>query len=500
MRNIKFNLIWVILVTSLISCNDAIEIDQPGRLSAEATFQTVDDLQAGLYGVYLRYDVTQEISFASRFTDEISIGFDNGGQALSEYSFVLNPDGAAPADFWVQNYAALNAANRLLDAALIVEPSADQRDLYDDIVGQALALRAFAHFTLLSYFTTDYTDDSALGVILLDFVPTIDQNLLRNTNGEIYASIEEDLSRAFNLLSYDQNPTFIGRDFITALRARMAAYRQNYPDAERFARQLVDKYGIANRDQYKAMFLDQDNTEIIFKLERTLNGPYDGQGNTAFPIGGGWAGANFAFTGPGIDGSPYLEMGRSLFNLLDPADIRYDVNVHPSSIVDPNYPDPVNFAADDILVINKYPGSEGRPLMNDLKVFRSSEMLLILAEARAAQDNFNGASNSTASLIKRLRDARFGEATALPNYGSREEAFADILEERRIELAFEGHRYKDLKRLGQRANQGVDKDPLDCAFNGACALPATDYRFTFPLPIVEFNANPGLREQQNPGY
>jgi hypothetical protein len=74
------------------------------------------------------------------------------------------------------------------------------------------------------------------------------------------------------------------------------------------------------------------------------------------------------------------------------------------------------------------------------------------------------------------------------------------LDERRVELSFEGHRYKDLKRLGARANRGVSKDAIDCAFNGACTLAATDFRFTLPLPIVEFNANPGLRDQQNPGY
>jgi hypothetical protein len=85
-------------------------------------------------------------------------------------------------------------------------------------------------------------------------------------------------------------------------------------------------------------------------------------------------------------------------------------------------------------------------------------------------------------------------------YANESEAFGALLDERRVELSFEGHRYKDLKRLGARANRGVSKDAIDCAFNGACTLAATDFRFTLPLPIVEFNANPGLRDQQNPGY
>ncbi|MDH3795885.1 MAG: RagB/SusD family nutrient uptake outer membrane protein, partial [Flavobacteriaceae bacterium] len=159
-----------------------------------------------------------------------------------------------------------------------------------------------------------------------------------------------------------------------------------------------------------------------------------------------------------------------------------------------------NDPAQDILVIQKYSGSEGQPLMNDLKIFRASEMLLIRAEAYADAGQFNGPSNSTAALLKQLRDARFGSDTPLLNFASQADAFGAILDERRVELAYEGHRYKDLKRLGTRGNRGVNKDAIDCAINGACTLDASDYRFTLPLPIVEFNANPGLRDQQNPGY
>ncbi|QBA64925.1 RagB/SusD family nutrient uptake outer membrane protein [Muriicola soli] len=500
MKNYKKLFYLFGLVTVLVACNDAIDIDQPGRLDADAAFENVADLQAGLFGVYANYDLSGEIAFSSIFTDELSIGFDNGGQGLADYGFVLNAGSTAPASFWVGAYGAINSANRLIEAAEGITPEAGEEAQYNDIVGQSYFLRAWAHWFLMEYFTTDYTDDSALGVIALDRVPTIDEQLLRNTNGEVYALILADLDRAQSLIGADtSDPTFANRDAVTALRARIAAYRGNYTLAATLSQQLLDKYGIANRAQYEAMFLDTDNTEIIFKLERTNNDPYDGQGATGSPAAGGWAGARFAFVDATLSGSPYFEMGRSLFNLLDPADIRYDVNVAPTSVIDPDYATNNN-PATDILVIQKYPGSEGQPLMNDLKVFRSSEMLFIRAEAYADAGSINGATNSTAALLKQLNDARFGTDTALPVFANETEAFAAILDARRIELAFEGHRYKDIKRLGARANQGVLKDPIDCAFNGACTLPATDFRFTLPLPIVEFNANPGLREQQNPGY
>lgn len=484
----------------LFSCNDAIDIKQPGRLDADAAFETVDDLQAGLFGTLNTFDTTSDIAFGSVFTDELSIGFDSGGQGFADYGFVLNAGSPAAAVFWTRGYRQINSATRLIEASKLITPEAGDVERFNDIVGQAYALRAFAHFELLSYFSTDLTDDNALGVIAVDFVPSVDQKLLRNTNGEVFALINSDLDQASNLLDNSFDPVYVSKDFVTALRARIAIFRGNYPEAATLAQQLVSKYPLANRAEYEGIFNDVDNTEIIFKLERTLNDSYDGQGATGSIAAGGWAGARFAFVDATLDGSPYFEMGRSLFNLLDPDDIRYDVNVAPTSVIDPDYQNSPDPSESDKLVIQKYPGSEGQPLLNDLKVFRSSEMLLILAEARADAGSFNGATNSTASAIKQLRDARFVTPQPLPVYANQTEAFAAVLNERRIELAFEGFRYKDLKRLGERANQGVLKDPVDCEFNGACTLSPTDFRFTMPLPIVEFNANPGLREQQNPGY
>lgn len=497
----KLNLFYILsLLFVAVSCNDAIEIDQPGRLGAENAFQSVDDLQAGLFGVYNRLDITPEIAFTAIFTDELAIGFDSGGQGLQDYGFTLNAGSATPAAIWTRSYAAINAANRLIDAALALTPADGEQAAYNNILGQAYAIRAYQHFRLQSFFTTDLTDDSALGVFAVDFVPTIDQNLLRNTNGEVFGLITADLDRAQSLITTQDNPIYIGLDFVKALRARMAAYRQNYSVAGPLAEELLNKYDLATQEEYEDIWFDESNAEIIFKLERTIGDTYDVQGATGTPAGTGWLGARFAFVTRGVDGSPYFEMGRSLFNLLDAADVRYDALIHPSSVIDPNYAQGQGGETNDILVVDKYPGSEGRPLMNDQKIFRSAEMLLLLAEVRAAAGNFNGESNTTASLIKRLRDARFGEDTPLPAYANQTDAFGAILDERRIELAYEGHRYLDLKRLGERAGRGVSKDPVDCEFNGACTLVPTDHRFTFPLPIVEFNANPGLREQQNPGY
>ena len=487
-----------LLFAGTMSCNDAIDITQPGLLSADAAFQSVADLNSGLLGSYRFLDVSTDIQFNAVFTDEVSIGFDSGGQWLGngEYGFVLNPQSAASVALWNNSYDALNSVTRLIEAAANIEPTAAEQATYNNILGQAHALRAYTHFKLLSYLSPDLTNAGAPGVIILETTPGIEDRLPRNTTGETLASIDSDLTMAAGLLDPAGNGnTFIGPDFVTALRARIAAYTQDYTTAATLAGQLLANYDLADRAQYEAMWDDNDDTEVIFQLERTINDNYDGQGATGSGFAGGWAGANFAFVNSTIDGSPYGEMSRTLFNIMDPADIRTTVVVDATSIISPDYQNADNFQFDDILVISKYPGSEGQPLMNNLKVFRASEMQLILAEARAANGDLAGA----ATAIQELRDARMGAATPALNFASAAEAFGVILDERRVELCYEGHRWLDLKRLGARANRAIDRDPLDCAINGACNLAISDHRMAaLPIPLVELDANPNI--EQNAGY
>ncbi|WP_188372643.1 RagB/SusD family nutrient uptake outer membrane protein [Winogradskyella haliclonae] len=501
MKKIKYLL--SICTLAFLGCNDAIDIQQPGRLIPETTFNSIEDLQRGIIGIYTLYDTTQEIALATNFTDEVAPGVATGGQGFNTgFVFELNSGSTAPFRMWIDGYIELFSINTFLVGLDAYTPSADEQAEYNNIRGQALAFRAYSHFQLLSYFSTDYADDNALGVPIQTSVPGLGDQPLRDTNGDVYAAIEQDLDDAQTLLSdmSSATSTFISRDFVSALRARIAAYRGDYTTALPLAQDLVNRYPLATRAEFTGIWLDNSNAEIIFKLERSFNGPFDFQGASGSVAAGGWAGNMWAFVNATAGGGAYYEFSRNLFNLFDPADVRYDAYLAPSSVVSPDYQNAVDFVNEDVLVVQKYPGSEGQFLMNDLKVFRSAEMLLIQAEAYADANSLNGGSASVAAAIKQLRDARYGSPQALPTYTTQTEAFAAILNERRVEFAFEGHRWKDIKRLGARANQNIVRDPLDCAQFNVCELNNNDFRLTLPIPLTEFNGNPGLREQQNPGY
>ena len=502
---INFKLYSLLLLTTLFSCKDAIDIDQPGRLTDVRAFESIDDLKTGIYWLYDNLDWTPDMALSAMYTDEIGIGVQSGNQGLSQYDYILTPSSTASSAFWTGLYDLVNFANRVIEGAAVYTPTSDEQDQYDAILAHATAIRAFGHLKLLAYFTpaSDYTNDDALAIPLVMKVPSITEQPSRDTVGTVFSAILADLNSAQQHIDTDLGlvgdaNSYKTGDAITAVKAIIAAMRGNYNDALTLSETLVQKYPLATVEEYPLIFTDEVDTEVIFKLERTRNDSYDGQGSVGSVAAGGWAGAIFCFSGPTAD--PYFEVGRALFNVLEDGDIRKDVIVHPESVVDTDYASKTagEFKQSDILYVGKHKGSEGQELMNDLKVIRVAEMYMIHAEAQAALGDLSGA----ATTLTTLRNARFSTPQLPFAFSNQAEAFGAIVDERRIEFAFEGNRYFTLKRLGPRANRDAVKDPKDCELAAVqnCSLSSSDYRFTLPIPLIEFDGNPNLRNQQNPGY
>lgn len=505
MKKIFRNIFMLSAFVAITSCNDAIDVFQPAIIEEADVFSNVDDLQRGLRGVYIQMDHTQDIFFNANYTDEVTRGLTNGGQGLNGFNFIMAGNLQESNVFWQKYYSVNMRAQRVLEKLNAITPPAADQAAYNSIKGQLIAISAYSHFMLFAYYTPDYTNNAGLSVPLINFVPSVELRPMRNTVAEVAGYINSALIEAEGLISQQSNPVFMSKDFCRALRARLAAYRQDYATAGPLAQGLMASYPLANPTQYTSMFRDDvNNTEVIFKLARTVGDRYDrqaGDGGNGTVLAGGRAGNVFAFTNQGIAGGPFMEVNRSLFNLLNenPDDVRRIINVHPTSVINPVWTDDPNQVGLDNIVINKYPGKDGQPLLQDLKLFRGSEMHLIAIEA-LIHDNQLG---QAATLMQQLRNARLTVGVAaLPVYASQEAAYFDLLNERRREFCFEGHRYLDLKRLGQRANQGISRASSECSAWGwsTCTAPATDYRFTLPIPNAEINGNPGIAAQQNPGY
>lgn len=454
-----------------VGCSDQLDRVPVDSLVEASAFQTVNDLQNGLVGAMGNLNPDNMVAFNSIFTDECRIGIDNGGQQLALLSQQLNSNGGDQG-LWTNRYFVINSLNRVLAAAQSVTPGTGEGALYNDIVGMATALRAYLHLELLTYYGFDMLDANALGIIYQNFVVT-EQTGERNTTGEVFTLIEDDLATAAGLItSTDIN--FPTQDFITFTRARAALYSGNYPAAVTHASTIIGRYPLANPAQYAAMFGgDVDTSEVIFKYDNV-----QGANNSVA--------GNFIFTGTGGD---FIEASRKLRDAFGAGDIRRDVVMIPSASTDPRN-------TGDSWTINKYPANADLNYINDFKIMRVSEMYLVRAEAQARQSQFGAA----AIDVQAIRTAR-ATATTTPTYGSLAAALQDIQDERFVELCFEGHRYLTVKRYRNTLNAGIERPTIDVNYlnnNFPSSVSASDARFTFPLPDAEVNANPDIT--QAPGY
>ncbi|MCD9618672.1 RagB/SusD family nutrient uptake outer membrane protein [Chryseobacterium gleum] len=523
----------------LNSCSDAIDATQPGQLDDSQAIATIDGMQAFLIGsVYGTLETGNEVYLSSVITDEVKPGDGSGGQEFQLHRFIVSGGvGTYPELIWQSHYRTINRVNRLLEGAAKITPNGPTETTnYNKIVAQARAIRAFCYLELETYFSTNMADENALGVILSDKVD--EGNFVqrpRVSNKDIYTLINSDLQFARNTFTQldaatsnataksDANKYYVGKSFVNAVSARFNLYRGNYAQAKIDAQAVIDATAgvsgasfsltpgtpitttaaptIGNSTWNSAFY----STSNSFNPYRNLWDDKDGfRGETIFSLGRQATGANgiaigsrYNLNNSSVTGTPWWFVGRNLYNILTGLqnDVRRYAFIDPSSTPNANYQAPGVNTRLDKLIVDKYPGKTGSNTRNDIKSFRLSEMYFILSEVAANSGDFTGAAN----YIKAIRDARNtqGTATTAPVYANATAAFKDILNERRIELSFEGHRYIDLKRLAVKAGVSMDRHPTDDIVD-VSNLTNGDYRYTLPIPSSEIAGNASV--QQNPGY
>jgi hypothetical protein len=513
MKMKKIFILSILAMGVFASCNnDLLEPFTPGSLTEEVAITNSTDLQRLMNSTYGLLTNRQDIIFSSVFTDEVGIGFANGGQGINDdYVFFLNVSSDSPSVIWTASYLTLSRANRVIEFAdklMVSATDANETANLNRLKAEALTVRALSHMKLLSYFSPDLKSDDALAAVLVTrIVTSAEEPMQRTNNGAFYASIHSDLDAALALFNGATSSPYAGptaklyasSNLVKALKSRAYALKGDYTSAETWANDVINTSGLVLADvsNYKSVFhtdSEPANVEVIFRLKRTLQ-----QSSQAANIGNGYASVN-----PTISGSPFYEIGRSLYNVLsaNTSDIRLSTIVHPTSNIDPNYATSTDYRNTDQLVLGKYPGSATVGNLNsDFKIVRLSEMYFIKAEARVAAGDLTGA----ALAVKSILDKRYSTAQALPVYANATAAWKGILDQRRLEFAFEGYRFVDLKRIGVLAGASIDRDAADYSSTSAnypagnpSNLPLTSTKFALPIPQVELNANPGI--QQNPGY
>jgi len=512
------------------SCSDAFEIQQKGEINNPyEAFRNAEDVARGLNTIYSSIPGETEIDFVSVFTDEVALGRDNGGQGIisGEYGFNMEANNTYARALWGSYYTMINRINRLEEVSKTLMEE-DNDGAHNNNLAELYVLRAYAHLKLFSYFTPDYTNNSGPSAIVLDHVPPYDYSysLPRNTVAEVKKFILDDLEVAEDLRQAGwMELNYVNAGVIESIRTKLYSMTGDWDKVLEHGQLVLNQFNLANASDYQSLFARVDlndptyrepSSEIIFKLKRTVN------------TGGNVAAAWYSVNVSG-GGSYFYEMGRSLYNELDKLDssktgtqfgsrndVRYSVNLDPDTGVLINYESATQseFIVGDILLIGKYQGMVGAERKNDVPIFRVADILLAMAEARAAKGEFSSGSTEPDDILNQTTDVysiiytlRFNRSTipsliSMPEITDTRSAFNAILNERRVEFAFEGHRYLDMKRLGAKAgSEGFTRYSKDCQINGACNLPVNSFKMTLPIPITEMTGNNSLTsDSQNPGY
>lgn len=465
----------------LVSCDDELDIDPFEEGNPATFFNSVSSFQNGVDGVYSQL-WNYYASSGSGLQGIPDILADNvilsqTGRTSNEdyYDYRYNANtGGAISLYWSEAYEAINAANLVIGQIdnLAAGPARD------NILGQAMAARAIAHFDLVRIYamipTQSADANNSLGVVYMKVEDGDTEDPYaqpaRETVASNYAEIIGDLEQAAQLIADSNGEGRLDRDGVYGMLSRVYLYNGDYQLAINAANQV--QTDVADAADLLDVYEDTTNEGVI--IEWSVD-----------------TGAEPNFSNVGVLYSQTTDAGTvseyvidyEFYNNLDPNDLRADVIQYDATYQENNYN-----------AVRKFLGEAGEVNgLVDIKVLRAAEVVLNKAEAQFELDQEGPA----LTTLNTLRDARYTSYTG----GESGQALEDAIQyERRVELSFEGHRFFDLKRRGepiQRSNNGDIQDGTGTPPE-VLTLPAGDYRFQLPIPAAEVNANPNM--EQNPNY
>ncbi len=465
--NIFKRLILLFLIAIIhTSCEEFVEIDAPNNiLVRNEVFNNEQTAKSAMTGIYNELFLA-DFSSGSRSSVTLLAGLsaDNIGnintnnQTLTEFDInEISPSNENNYSLWSSAYNIIYMTNSFLEG--LSNSQNVSVELAEQLEGEARFIRAFTYFYLVNLY----------GDVPLILNTNYESNKLasRNSKDEVYFQIQEDLELAILLLDTDyrnQERTTANKYSSIALSARVNLYLENWQEAERLSSEVIGesaKYEILpNLDE---VFL-ANSREAIWQIS---------------PIGGGGI---VTHTNEGI-----------LF-IIDPV-FSFFANFQLES-------DFVNsFQDQDLRNINWIGYNEGKdaffpykykirysaefPIQEYSMVLRLSEQYLIRAEARAQQDNIQGAIEDLNIIRHR---AGLDPIESLYSDLDRRLVLDEVLLERSREFFAEwGHHWLDLKRTGKAKE-----------FLSVSNLTWDDTDTYYPIPAEERSKNTNLT--QNAGY
>jgi starch-binding outer membrane protein, SusD/RagB family len=463
----------------LTGCEDFLEQSPSGSLPSDEAITSVTDLRNAVNGVYsgmIDFDLglgNETEPFSYYGGDFIAYADLKGGDlnytsSNNQISPMARYEHGAESDFaehfWQMPYTLAGRINDILSVIDHVEIATGETERYDDLKGQLYALRALLHFDLARMFAklpsiTDINVPNS-GIPLSNQKLPVDFEPERATLKETYDFIKSDLIQSLALLSKEQNLGRINYWSAKGLLARVHLYLGENNEALAAAQEVISDspYALYSMEEYLTVWNQEGTSESMFEI--LTNSSYNSQRNS---IG-------YYTHSDGYGEAAYSEQGY-LFMTSNPADVRGLLIEWEEDQTDTKG-----------FYTQKYPGRNGDLYLNNPKVIRLSEVYLIAAEAKVKGGSAAG-DRSAADYINALRRNRIEGYADVASV-----TLDDVLDERRKELAAEGHRNWDAWRNGKSIYSPRLNREIDGHFERAI------------LPIPKRERDISSKLVQNPGY
>lgn len=487
-----------VFMLGTISCDDLLDVQPRNTVAAGTVLTTPDAVQAAVNSVYARlraeFYYGKSMLAVSDALADMGFATNNSGRLINESRNILYTHFT----HWQNNYFAINEININLAAispenvgALSPAPTQAQLDKWQS---ELKFLRALYYHDLVRAYAYDPgatvpAQDRGGVPLMLQAITTsaaaASATAPRASVAEVYTQIYQDLNDAIALAPTTGGPFFATRAAAHALLSRVALYNRDYSTVVTQSTAAIAAGGaLISGAAYVNGWRATTNPESLFEIKfqdanESLGVNVSMQSSftsslslSALSTTGGWG--DFA---PNATLRSQLGVsGTTVGSITTGADTRGQLY-----IVGPGR------GSGPKIECIKFISKNGIPYLDNVPVLRKTEMYLNRAEAYATAGSPVFDEALALADLNTVRTARGLAAVALTGSALYEE----ILTQRKLEFAFEGHRWFDLKRLG--------RDVIKAGtFTGAVDVAFTDARILANIPQREIDGNPNL--VQNFGY
>ncbi|MCS6968168.1 MAG: RagB/SusD family nutrient uptake outer membrane protein [Cytophagales bacterium] len=436
------------LVLFLIACGERLNVEPTQSIDEGIALSDDQAVKVTLTGAYDGLSSGNVYGGALLYTAELlgddrEVVFGGTFSTLDEiWRKSITTTNGVVAGIWSSCYNVINRANNVLSALDKVNPQDRAR-----VEGEALFIRGIMLFELVRLYAKTWGDGNnatnpGVPIILKPTRIVTDADFVsRNSVEQVYNQVIADLTKAEQLLP-TSNGIFATKGAAAAMLSRVYLMQGRYAEARDAANRVINtgRYAMARNfaDVFNENAADYAR-EHIFRIVVT---DQDGVNNM-----------NTFYASAAFQGRGDIRVQTKHLDLYSPGDLRRDFFYRTGANT----------------FTSKYKDQYG-----DISVVRITEMFLTRAEC-----NFRLNQQVGATPLADINAVR--QRAGLPPLTTL--TLSDILRERKLELAFEGHQIHDLKR---------NRLPVTASLNfNANAL-------VLPIPQREIDTNKNL--VQNPGY